>query len=57
MGVIKMLKEPELMGFVDEENAEYGNIYNYEGREQLLDDDELSPAEEAFMRGYDEALV
>jgi hypothetical protein len=52
-----MLKEPEIVGLIEVENEEYGNVYNYEGREQLLEDDELSPAEEAFMRGYDEALV
>jgi hypothetical protein len=30
-------------------------VYSEETREMLLDGDELSPEEEAFMRGYDEA--
>ena len=31
------------------------NIYEEVSRDLLLEDDELSPEEEAFMRGYDEA--
>jgi len=31
------------------------NIYSEDVRETLLEDDELSPEEEAFMRGYEEA--
>jgi len=31
------------------------NIYAEEARESLLEDGEISPEEEAFMRGYDEA--
>ena len=31
------------------------NIYSKEVRESLLDDDGLSPMEEAFMSGYDDA--
>ena len=31
------------------------NVYNDEAREDLVDNDELSPEEEAFMKGYDEA--
>lgn len=31
------------------------NIYSEDARELLLEEDELSPEEEAFMRGYDEA--
>ncbi len=37
----------------DEEEKE--TIYDKEGREDQLEDDELSPEEEAFMKGYDEA--
>lgn len=33
---------------------EYG-FYSETVRESLLEQDELSPEEEAFMRGYDEA--
>ncbi len=31
------------------------NVYHDEVREDLVDDDEISAEEEAFMRGYDEA--
>lgn len=31
------------------------NVYSNEGREGSLDGDEISPEEEAFMQGYDEA--
>ena len=31
------------------------NIYCEEIRDSLLDDDELSPFEEAFLKGYEEA--
>ncbi len=31
------------------------NVYDEEGQEELVDNDEISPEEEAFMRGYDEA--
>ena len=39
---------------VDDENAEDGDVYDHDGREHLVDDDEMSPEEEAFMEGYDE---
>lgn len=38
-----------------QEDLEEENIYSGEARELLLEDGELSPEEEAFMRGYDEA--
>lgn len=31
------------------------NVYGDESRETLMKDDEISPEEEAFMKGYDEA--
>jgi len=37
------------------EDAE-DSIYGEKAREDSLDDDSLSASEEAFMRGYDEAL-
>jgi hypothetical protein len=45
-----------------EENFEEGNvddesIYSERVRDQLLDDDELSPLEAGFMQGYDEAYT
>jgi hypothetical protein len=30
-------------------------IYDKENREEMVDDDEVSPEEEGFMKGYDEA--
>ena len=32
------------------------SIYSKEVRESMLDDDELSPMEEAFMEGYEDAV-
>ncbi|MBS3131884.1 hypothetical protein J4212_05615 [Candidatus Woesearchaeota archaeon] len=32
------------------------SIYSERVRDALLEDDELSPMEEAFMRGYEEAI-
>lgn len=32
------------------------SIYSRDVRESLLDDDELSPMEEAFMNGYEDAM-
>jgi len=31
------------------------SIYDEEGREEQIEDDEISPEEEGFMRGYDDA--
>ena len=39
----------------EEESSDDINIYSKDVRELLLDDDELSPAEEAFMNGYEDA--
>ena len=40
--------------WLDDESDE--DIYDEISREILLDNDELSPFEEAFMRGYEEAI-
>ena len=40
---------------VNEEKKEDESVYNEEGREGLSDDDEISPGEQGFMKGYDEA--
>ena len=37
------------------DNEEDSDVYNHKSREGLVDDDEMSPEEEAFMEGYDEA--
>lgn len=39
----------------DEFNIEEENIYSEAARELLLEDGELSPEEEGFMKGYEEA--
>lgn len=36
------------------DEAEEWNIYREETREQMVDDDEMDPEEEGFMRGYEE---
>jgi len=40
----------------EEEKDESGDeeVYNEEGREDMVDGDEISSEEEAFMKGYDE---
>lgn len=40
----------------DEDFAEE-DVYAEESREELLEDAEISPEEEAFMRGYEEADI
>ena len=40
---------------VDDKDEDDISIYSKEVRESLLDDDELSPMEEAFMNGYEDA--
>ena len=40
-----------------DEIIENDNIYSEDVRDQLLDDDEISPSELGFMKGYDEAYV
>lgn len=43
--------------YVEENESEDDmSIYSKGIREILLEDDELSPMEEAFMEGYDEAI-
>ena len=39
----------------EEETIDEENVYDEEGRQDLVADDELSPEEEGFMRGYEEA--
>ncbi|MFH2027998.1 MAG: hypothetical protein ABIJ08_02590 [Nanoarchaeota archaeon] len=42
---------------VDDELVEFddSSVYGDEAREDMMDGDALSPEEEAFMRGYEEA--
>ncbi len=37
----------------DEYDDQFESVYNDGGREELIEDDEISPEEEAFMAGYD----
>ncbi|MFC1648930.1 hypothetical protein ACFL1B_05725 [Nanoarchaeota archaeon] len=39
----------------DKYDAEDKEVYDDEGREDLLKDDEISPEEQAFMAGYESA--
>ncbi len=39
----------------EEENSDENTIYNESGRQEMVDDDEMSGGEEGFMRGYEEA--
>ena len=39
----------------EEKDEDDISIYSKDVRESLLDDDELSPMEEAFMNGYEDA--
>lgn len=38
------------------EENDFEEVYNGNGREDLVDNDEISAEEEAFMKGYDEDL-
>ena len=40
-----------------DEITEDDSIYSEDVRDQLLEDDEISPSELGFMNGYDEACV
>jgi len=39
----------------NQEEKEEDNVYNEEGREELVESGELSPEEAGFMKGYEEA--
>lgn len=39
----------------DFEEGDEETIYDSDGREDMIEDDELSASEEGFMRGYEEA--
>ena len=41
--------------YANEDIESDDSIYSEEGREILLSDDELSPMEEGFMQGYENA--
>ncbi|MBU0628654.1 MAG: hypothetical protein KKC75_05660 [Nanoarchaeota archaeon] len=39
----------------DDEELNESSIYEESGRQDLVEDDEMSPSEEGFMKGYEEA--
>ena len=39
---------------IDGAYLEEGDVYSQEKRQRLLEDDEISPEEEAFMEGWEE---
>ena len=39
----------------DKEEKDKDSVYDEEGREELVDSEEMSPEEAGFMQGYDEA--
>lgn len=39
----------------NKEEKEKESVYDEEGREELVEDGEISPEEAGFMKGYDEA--
>lgn len=41
---------------IEEKEEDDLSIYSKDGRESMLDDDELTPVEEAFMSGYEDAI-
>ncbi|HII16357.1 TPA: hypothetical protein HA361_00425 [Candidatus Woesearchaeota archaeon] len=43
------------MGQEDTKTDEKDTVYDEEGRENMIESDELSAEEEGFMRGYDDA--
>jgi len=52
-----MMTEEFLIDKVVDENLDDESIYSEQVRDQLVEDDELSPMEAAFMQGYDEAYT
>ena len=41
----------------EEKKTEDDSVYSEEAREQMVEDDELSPGEAGFMMGYDKAYT
>ena len=56
MGAKNMRKNKDLLVEIEEDlNNNNNNIYSKKNREELVEDDELTNVEAAFMEGYDEA--
>ena len=56
MGVVVMKNEFLLDEEIDS-NVDDDSIYSEDVREQLLENDELTPTEVGFMKGYDESGI
>ena len=52
--MVMMSKEDDYEGKEKEEKDE-DSVYDEEGREELVESDEVSPEEQAFMQGYEDA--
>tara|TARA_B100002003_G_C13829395_1_gene407760 strand:- start:428 stop:583 length:156 start_codon:yes stop_codon:yes gene_type:complete len=50
------VKKEEIIDREIDNSIDDESIYSEDVRNALLDDDELSPFEEAFMKGYEEAI-
>ncbi len=49
------MKAAEFIRQIEKELHDAEGIYSEEVREDMLDNDQLTPREEAFMRGWDQA--
>ena len=54
---VVVMKNEFLLNEEIDSNAEDDSIYSEKVREQLLEDDELTPSEVGFMKGYDESCI
>jgi len=52
-----MLEEEFLIDKLVDENLDDESIYSEQVRDQLVEDDELSPLEAGFMQGYEESCI
>lgn len=51
----KVRKKPEIEEdeIIEKEDQDPGDIYDEESRDEMVEDDEITAAEEGFMRGWD----
>ena len=56
MGVV-VVKEEFILDEEIDRNVDDDSIYSEDVREQLLENDELTPTEVGFMKGYDESCI
>ena len=53
----ELIKDLEIVPDEDVDLSDDENIYSEGIRDRLLEDDEMSPEEAGFMKGYDDAYV